>query len=68
MNLFATLIAYFYCSKFRNSRVIKWLVGDEEPVAGSCACRGAWDKHLDADHGPKFCARSSHKSVTVHEI
>jgi hypothetical protein len=68
MNLLATLLAYFHCSKFRNSRVIKWLVGDEEPQAGSCACKGTWDKYLNAEHGKKYCSRSSHRTVTVHEL
>lgn len=56
-NLLTTLIAYFHCSKFRNSRVIKWLVGDEKPTAGSCACRGRWESSLNIDHGPKVCIK-----------
>lgn len=68
MNLFTTILALFHCSDFRNSRFIKWLLGDEDDPTTGCACKGSWDKHPNAEHGPKFCYRSSHKAVTVHEI
>jgi hypothetical protein len=63
MNLFTTLLAFFHCSDFRNSRFVKWLVGDEEPKPGSCACKGKWDKFKETEHGPKYCSRSTHKNA-----
>ena len=68
MNLLALhIVAWLPIPKSTKERVIKWMLGYEEPQGG-CACGGKWDKYLETEHGPVVCVRSSHKTVTVHEI
>ena len=57
MNLLALhIVAWLPIPKSTKERVIKWMLGYEEPQGG-CACRGRWESSLNIDHAPKVCIK-----------